>query len=220
MSNKTPQRSPLWRVSQIISWLGSTLVFDLKIFGKRNIPKHGGVLLLSNHQSYLDPVLLSVKIDRPVSFMAKSELFEKSPFFTWLIRSHHAFPVRRGQSDVGAMKQAIALLQEGHILNMYPEGTRSTTGKIGPILPGVAVVVRRAGVPVIPVVIDGAVRAWPKGAKLPRKTPIRILYGKPMNFDGLKGDQIVALIGDTLHGMQTELQTSKRYCGNDHRAGT
>src|SRR4051812_11632296 len=162
-----PKRSWFWRICQVIATIYTTLVFDLKVYGTRNIPRRGGALLLANHQSYLDPVLIATKLTRPVSFMAKSELFEAGKFFPWLIRSLHAFPVKRGQGDIGAIKQAIIRLEEGNILNMYPEGTRTKTGEIGPILPGVAVIVRRAGVPVIPVLIDGSFKAIPKGSKLP-----------------------------------------------------
>ena len=203
---ETPKRSWLWICVQIISWIGSTLLFDLKAYGKRNIPRRGGVLMLSNHQSVLDPLLLPLPFFRPVSFMAKSELFEKHPSFVRLIRAFHAFPVRRGQGDVGAIKEAINILKDGNILNIFPEGTRSLDGRIGPILPGVVVVVRRAGVPVIPVIIDGSFRALRKGTKGIRGCPVRIMYGKPLDLDGLKSQEIVALIDKTLHEMMEELQ--------------
>jgi 1-acyl-sn-glycerol-3-phosphate acyltransferase len=204
-----PPRSVIWRVAQVIAWLFTTLLFDLKVFGKRNIPRRGGALLLANHQSYLDPVLVAVKIDRPVSYMAKAELFEKKGLFKRLIESLHAFPVKRGTGDVGAIKQAIGRLEQGYLLNMYPEGTRSKTGDLGPILPGVAVIVRRAGVPVIPVIIDGSFRAMPKGAKFLRKCQIRIYYGQPLKIDGLKGQEIVDLIARTLQQMLADARARR-----------
>ncbi len=204
-----PPRSIIWRIAQVIAWLFTTLLFDLKVFGKHNIPRRGGALLLANHQSYLDPVLIAVKLDRPVSYMAKAELFEKKGSFKWLIESLHAFPVKRGTGDVGAIKQAIGRLEEGYLLNMYPEGTRSKTGELGPILPGVAVIVRRAGVPVIPVIIDGSFRAMPKGAKFPRKCRIRIYFGQPLKVDGLKGQEVVELIGTTLRKMLADARARR-----------
>jgi 1-acyl-sn-glycerol-3-phosphate acyltransferase len=210
MNQPTPQRSFLWRCCQVIARLGSTLLFDLKTFGRENIPRRGGALLLANHQSYLDPVLVAVQLRRPVSFMAKSELFEQSKFFTWLIRSLHAFPVKRRTADVGAMKEALARLSEGNILNMYPEGTRTETGEIGPILPGIALVVKRADVPVIPVVIDGSYYAWGKGSKKPQAHPIRIMYGKPLELDGLKANEILPLIDRTLRSMLVELREKSK----------
>lgn len=210
MNPPTPPRSFLWRIAQFISRIGGTLCFDLKTFGTENIPRYGGALLLANHQSYLDPVLISVKLLRPVSFMAKSELFEKSPFFTWLIRSLHAFPIKRRTADVGAMKEALARLSEGNILNMYPEGTRTEDGEIGPIFPGIALVVKRANVPVIPVVIDGSYRAWGKGTKSFRCHPIRILYGKPLQLEGLKSNEILPLIDQTLRRMLIEIREKSK----------
>src|SRR4051812_40898438 len=180
-----PQRSWLWKLLQIISRIGTTLLFDLKVWGARNVPQRGGVLLLSNHQSYLDPVLLGVRLERPIAYMAKSELFEGSRFFTWLIRSLHAFPIKQSSADVGAIKQAIAKLHEGNILNVYPEGSRTSDGEIGPILPGVALILKRAKVPIVPVVVDGSFKAWPRWRKIFRKHPVRIMYGRPMKIEGL-----------------------------------
>jgi 1-acyl-sn-glycerol-3-phosphate acyltransferase len=209
----TPKRSWLWKTLQGLCRILTTVLFDLKTYGRENIPKRGGALLLSNHQSYLDPILLGVKLDRPVSYMAKSELFEAGPILPWLIRSLHAFPVKRGSGDVGAIKEAIARLHEGYILNMYPEGTRTEDGEIRKILPGVALVVKRAGVPVIPVVIDGSFNAWSKKQKTIRGFPIRVVFGPPLQLDGLKSEQVLALIDSTLRDMLNRLRIQEgRLC--------
>jgi len=157
-------------------------LFDLKAYGARHVPATGGVLLLSNHQSYLDPVLVGVHLPRPLSYMSKSELFEVNPAFTWLIRSLGAFPVRQGGSAAGAVKLAINRLKGGHALNIFPEGSRTETGEIGPIEGGAALVIRGAKVPVVPVAIHGSFEAWPRGQKLPSPHPIRLLYGEPMDL--------------------------------------
>jgi 1-acyl-sn-glycerol-3-phosphate acyltransferase len=204
--SQSPRRSWLWKSFQVISRIGTTLLFDLKVYGSQNIPKTGGVLLLANHQSYLDPVLLGVKLDRPISYMAKSELFEGGAFFKWLITSLHAFPVRQGRGDVGAIKESINRLHEGHVLNIYPEGSRTLDGEIGPIQSGVALVVRRADVPIVPVVIDGSFQAWRKGSKMFRKHPIRVMFGPPLKIEGLKSQELVALIDRTLRDMLAELR--------------
>ena len=96
------------------SRIGTTLLFDLKTFDRHNVPRNGGVILAANHQSYLDPVLVAVHLRRPVSFMAKSELFTNR-YFGWLIRTLHAYPVRQGEGDVGAVKETIRRLQEGYM---------------------------------------------------------------------------------------------------------
>ena len=185
--------------------------FDLKAYGVNNVPRKGGVLIVSNHQSYLDPALIAVKLPRPLSFLAKSELFE-NPFFDAFIRSLNAFPVRQGEGDVGAVKETIRRLQEGHALNVYPEGTRSLTGEIEKMQPGVGLIVRRAGVPVVPAVIEGSYQAWPpkRGHKIFRPHPVRIVYGPPMELHDLKANQIVQRIGQTLHTMFDALRQRER----------
>ena len=180
--------------------------FDLKVYNPQHVPRTGGVVVVANHQSYLDPVLLAVKIPRPFSFLAKSELFE-NPYFGWLIRSLNAFPVRQGAGDVGAVKETINRLQEGHALIVYPEGTRSLDGEIAPMQAGVGLIVRRAGVPIVPAVIEGSFDAWPpKRSKVFRAHPVRVMYGPPMDVANLKANQIVQKIDATLHEMLAELR--------------
>jgi 1-acyl-sn-glycerol-3-phosphate acyltransferase len=199
------RRTGLWLFLQSLCRVVTSLMFGLKVYGKHHIPRTGGVLILANHQSYLDPIVLAVQLNRPVSFLAKSGLFE-NPFFGWLIRSLNAFPVRQGAGDVGAVKEAIRRLQQGHMLVIYPEGSRSDTGELGPIEPGAALVVRRAGVTVVPAVIEGSFAAWPRKHKVFRPAPIRVLYGPPLSIDGLKAAEITTLIDRTFHQMLRDLR--------------
>jgi 1-acyl-sn-glycerol-3-phosphate acyltransferase len=200
------QRSLNWRILQVIARIFTTVWFNLKTYGRENVPQTGGVLLLANHQSYLDPVLVSVHLKRPVSFMARSSLF-KNPFFARFIRSLNAFPVRLGQGDVSAIKECVRQLQEGRALNVYPEGTRTLTGKIGAIEKGIALVIRKACVPVVPVAIDGSFEAWPRGKVLFHPHRIRLIYGKPMLLHELKGDEIVSRLEQALNALLDQLHT-------------
>ncbi|MGD0388834.1 MAG: lysophospholipid acyltransferase family protein [Tepidisphaeraceae bacterium] len=203
------QRSVVWKLLQIIARVGTTVLFDLKTYGSRNVPKSGGVLLVANHQSYLDPVLVAVHLDRPVSYLAKSELFE-NPYFAWFIRSLHAFPVRQGEGDVGAVREMIRLLEKGNVLNVFPEGSRTETGEIAPLEKGVALVIRKAGVPVVPVAIDGSFAAWPKDAMIFHPHPVRVRYGKPIDFHGKKGQEIICTLETELRSLMAELRASER----------
>ena len=142
---------------------------------------------------------------RPLSYFAKSELFEVNPALTWLLRALGGIPVKLGAGDVGAVKQTIRRLREGYALNMYPEGNRSEDGSIGPLQKGVALVVRRAGVPVVPAVIVGSFEAWPRHRSIFRPHPIRVRYGPPMDLVGLQADQIMEVIDCTLRRMFEEL---------------
>jgi 1-acyl-sn-glycerol-3-phosphate acyltransferase len=199
------QRSFVWKSLQIITRIGTTLFFDLKTYGLENVPKKGGVLLVANHQSYLDPFLVAVRLYRPVSFLAKSELFQ-NPFLAGLIRLLKAFPVRQGEGDIGAVKEVIRRLGEGYALNIYPEGTRTTTGDIEPLERGIALVIRRANVPVVPVAIHGSFEAWPKGSAIFHSHPIHVKYGKPMDFTGKKAEQIVRELEAEMKKLLAELR--------------
>jgi 1-acyl-sn-glycerol-3-phosphate acyltransferase len=199
------QRSLLWKFLQLITRIWTSFMFDLKTYGTRNVPRTGGVLLVSNHQSYLDPPLIAVHLLRPVSFMARSTLFE-NPLFSRLITELQAYPVRRGEADIGAIKETIRRLNAGNAVNVYPEGSRTETGEIGPIEKGIALIVRKANVPVVPVAIDGSFQAWPKGDKLFHSHPIRIIYGKPMHLHDLKADEIVAQIDAALRDLLNRLR--------------
>jgi 1-acyl-sn-glycerol-3-phosphate acyltransferase len=208
MTRDPAKRQVTWKAAQALCRIATTLMFDLKAYGAKNVPRRGGVLLVSNHQSYLDPVLLGVPIERPISYLSKSELFENK-FFGALIRGLNAFPVRQGASDVGAVKETIKRLEQGHLLNIFVEGTRSEDGNIGPTQPGAALVIRRAKVPVVPVVIDGSFEAWPRGDKLFHAHPIRVMYGPPMNLSDLKAAEITRRIEATLRSMFEELRAKR-----------
>lgn len=197
-----------WKSCWVIARTSAIVFFDLKAYGTKNVPRAGGALLLTNHQSYLDPVMFGVNLPRSLSYLAKSELF-RNRFFRWLISNLHAFPVRQGKGDKGAIEETIRRLREGHLLNLYPEGSRSEDGEIGPIQRGVAVILKRTNVPIVPAVIDGSFAAWPKGKPIFRPHPVRVLYGKPMHVEGLKGEQLVALIDRTLRTMLDDLRAGR-----------
>ncbi|MDB5173960.1 MAG: plsC 2 [Phycisphaerales bacterium] len=202
------RRTPVWIFVQQICRMVMTIFFDLKVYGAYHVPKTGGALLVSNHQSYIDPILLALGLDRTLSYLAKSQLF-KNPVFSWLIRSLNAFPVEQGAGDIGAVKESIARLQEGHMLNVFPEGSRTEDGEMLPLEKGVALLIRRAKVPVVPAVITGSYEAWPKSKKWIRPYPIRVVFGPPMDLANLDREQILARIDETLRRMYDEARAGK-----------
>ncbi len=203
------ERDQFWLRSQATLRFFCTTFLDFKAFGANNMPAKGGVLLVSNHQSYLDPVLLAWPLRRPISFLAKSELFV-NPKFGWIIRRLHAFPLRQGEGDIGALRETVRRLQEGHVLNVYPEGARSRNGEIGPMMPGVGLIARRAGVPVVPAAIHGAFASWPIGQRLPRPHRVRVKYGEPMMLAGRKPAEIVNSIDGAIRGLFDQLRSSDK----------
>jgi len=199
------ERRFLWKCLQVVARVLTTLLFDLKVYGRRHVPARGGVLIVSNHQSALDPVVLAVRLSRPMNYLAKSELFQYR-CFTRLLRVVNAFPVRQGAGDVRAVKETIQRLQEGHLMNVYPEGARTLDGEIGPMQKGVALIIERARVAVVPAVIVGAFEAWPIQRRVFTCRPIRIQYGPPMDLTGLERDEIMIVIDRKLREMHESLR--------------
>lgn len=148
--------------------------------GLENLPKDGGFILVSNHVASADPAMLAVSIyPRWPRFMAKLELFQKRPVIGWIFAASGAFPVRRFDADLAALREAQALLDSGKILGMFPEGHRSDNAALMEAYPGTALIALRAGVPVIPVGITGSEqfrRGWRVLLQRPR---VRIVFGEP-----------------------------------------
>lgn len=209
--------STLWKLAQTLGRILTTCWFDLKVFGLQHVPRRGGVLLVCNHQSNLDPLLIGVRLNRPLSYVAKSELFE-NPFLARLLRWFNSFPVRQGSGDVGAVKETIARLKEGGALALFPEGSRTDNGDLLPVQRGVGLVVRRAKVPAIPVVVDGSFQVWPKWNGMFRSGHIRLVYGPPMDLSGLKEEQIVRRIEGTLREMFDALRKRESNSRGSRRA--
>ena len=186
------------------------LVFGIRVYHRRRLPRRGGVLVVANHQSFLDPVLAAVGMPRPYHPMARESLFRLAPF-RWLIRSLYAFPVRRGRADLGAVREALARLKAGAVVLMFPEGTRTRDGSIGTLHGGPVRIAVRAGVPLVPMVIDGAFEAWPRTALLPRPHTIRVACGRPVSAaDAAAGepDEVMAALRRQMLGLQAELRRS------------
>jgi 1-acyl-sn-glycerol-3-phosphate acyltransferase len=160
--------------------------FGLRVSGAKHIPSSGPVLIVSNHQSILDPPLIGGASPRQLYFLAKAELF-RIPVFGWLIRAVNARPVRREGSDPRALKAAARLLEEGKALLVFPEGTRSLNGRLGEGKPGVGMLAVLSGAAVVPTYISGTLEALPKGAVLPHRRPVSVRFGPALHFKAESG---------------------------------
>jgi 1-acyl-sn-glycerol-3-phosphate acyltransferase len=194
-----------WRLSQDLTRFGGNLFWKFRAFGLENIPRKGGVLLAANHQSYLDPVLVAMVLPREMHFMARRTLF-RNPVFRAIIAGYNAFAIERDSADVKGVNSAIARLEAGNILLVFPEGTRTGDGSIGP-MKSVGVIAERAAVPIVPVLIQGAYEVWPKGRVIPHFGVISLVFGKPRSPENITGDAIrdavVGLKGE-IPGCRTE----------------
>jgi 1-acyl-sn-glycerol-3-phosphate acyltransferase len=180
------------------------LFFPVRTYGRDNIPNKGAFIIVSNHQSYLDPIFCAGFIKRHSYFVARDTLF-KNWFFGPLISSVNAIPVKLGEPDISAMRKVLEKLKDGRGVTLFPEGTRTHDGKITPFKPGLGLLSRRGKAPIVPVVIDGAFECWPRHKKLFRPGRIRVTYGKPISPEQVKqmGDEKLAeLLTHTLRKMQ------------------
>jgi 1-acyl-sn-glycerol-3-phosphate acyltransferase len=152
----------------------------LHVDGLHKVPKSGPVLVVGNHIATLDPPLTGALIKRfDVHYMAKSEYFEKR-WQRWLFSGYNAFPVVRHSPDRTSLKQALAILQRGHVLMMYPEGTRSTDLQMHRPYAGAGFLARKSAVPIVPVAVWGSEGVLPTGASWPRHdSHVHIRFGDP-----------------------------------------
>ncbi|MBP1560598.1 MAG: 1-acyl-sn-glycerol-3-phosphate acyltransferase [Oscillospiraceae bacterium] len=137
-------------------WGVYKLFYNFHIEGTENIPQDRPLVMASNHRSYADPVILTMPMKLPVTYMAKEELF-KNKLFGWFIRKLGAFPVRRGSGDMQVIDDAVSILNSGKNLVIFPEGTRSKDGKVGKGKTGVALIAAKSGADVLPcgIVFEG-----------------------------------------------------------------
>ena len=183
-------------------------LWKIRVFDRHFEPAEGGAVYISNHQSFLDPLLMSLALRRPMNYMARDSLF-RMPGFKQLIESLNAFPVKRGTADIGAIKQAMRRLKAGRQVVIFAEATRTRDGTIGPFLPGVAILSRRAAKWTVPVVIDGAFEAWPRTQPVPLPGSIVVQYGRAIPQEKArkqKPDVFVEQVRQTLIDIQTDLR--------------
>lgn len=165
--------SVLWIVCRALG----VAVFGVRVRFAEPLPREGGLIVLSSHQSHLDPLLLGLACDRRLSSLARSSLYSFKPFGA-VITALDAIPIDREASAVAAMKTVIRRLEEGAAVIIFPEGTRTADGRLGELKSGFALLAKRARVPIVPVAIVGAWECWPKTRTLPRPGRIRLEFGR------------------------------------------
>ena len=178
--------TPLYNLIGILSAPVLYGLYRLRARGKENLPE-GGYVLASNHVSSFDPWVLGMPVwpKRFLRFMAKSELYW--PPLKYVLNGVGAFPVRRGQRDVQAIETAVQLAREGHVVTMFPEGTRRTKGLVKRFearpRSGAARIALEAGVPLVPAAVKGT-------DQLLRLGRLSVVYGTPVEIDDLRGRDI------------------------------
>ncbi|ULA66423.1 MAG: 1-acyl-sn-glycerol-3-phosphate acyltransferase [Nitrospira sp.] len=165
----------LWLLSRTIGWI----CFRYRTIGR--VPKQGGLLIASNHASYLDIPLLGCGISRRVWYMGRHDLFP-IPLLNGLLQALGWIPLRIGRLDRDAFSKAVALIKDGKAVAIFPEGGRTMTGALKPGKPGIGVIVSQTGCRVVPTHIGGTFDVLPPGASWPRFRRVTVTYGEPLDF--------------------------------------
>ena len=185
---------------RILSRLVGVGLFGLRCYGRHHMPRRGAVLVCSNHQSTMDPVLLGLTFDRRLNYLARKSLFSFWPF-RLLIEFLDAIPIDRGRAGIAGLKEALRRIRRGEMVLIFPEGTRSEDGDVAALEPGFCALARRADVTLLPVGIDGAFDAWPRGAACPQLAKIFVCVGQPIDpphIRTLSDDHLVAELGQRI----------------------
>jgi 1-acyl-sn-glycerol-3-phosphate acyltransferase len=166
----------------------------------------GGLIIASNHQSYLDPFFIGTVVDREPYFLARSDLFS-IPIFRGLIRALHAIPIRRQGPDLKAIREVLRLLNMGKVVVVFPEGTRTPDGCIGRVKDGLTMIAVKGRVPILPVLIQGAFRVWPRTKLLPSLGKVNIIFGYPMDVDVMRDAETLKRAWEALGSPTGKLPT-------------
>ena len=161
------------------------LLYRPKAIGLENIPGEGPVILASNHLSFVDSLFIPLVIKRRVVFLGKADYFD-SWRTRWFFKAANVIPVRRegGSASEAALRAGIGALEQGLIVGIYPEGTRSPDGRLYRGKSGVARMALEAQAPIVPISVEGTTDVMPLDAKMPRlRGKIRVRFGKPLRFD-------------------------------------
>ena len=189
-----------WFMKNLVAGPILKTVFRPWTSGVENIPEKGGVILASNHLSFVDSVFLPLLIQRRIYFLAKSDYFHGKGFTGWITKTFFKgtgmLPIDRsgGKASEASLNTGLRVLHEGDVLGIYPEGTRSPDGKMYRGRTGVARMILEAHVPVIPVAMIDTEKVMPLGAKIPKVRRIGIVFGEPMDFsrfEGMEGDRFI-----------------------------
>lgn len=186
LPNATPFRTAAYTFSRGLVRLLYRVGFRGKWIDRDKVPLTGPVLIVANHQSYIDPPMIGAGMRRHSAYLGRSGLF-KNPIMNYFLRLYNVVPVSEEGGDIAAMRTVLSLLGQGHSVVIFPEGSRCDDGEIQPFKRGAELMLRKAKCPVLPAAIDGAFEAWPRSQKRPRflGPRIRIIYGDPITPEAL-----------------------------------
>lgn len=204
-----------------VSMISLFLGFSLRVRGRQHFPRTGPVLVIANHQSFLDPTAIGVAAPRHMAYLARKTLFN-NPLFGWFIRSVQAIPVDQEGVAKEGLQNILKALQAGRAVLVFPEGERTLTGKMNPLRPGVLLLLKRTKAPIVPAGIAGAFDAWPRKQPLPSPAPlflsgnkgtVAVVLGKPIDpgqFAEMPREQILRDLFDRLASLREQAEALRR----------
>ncbi len=165
----------LWALARIIG----LICFRYRVVG--SVPERGGVLIAANHASYLDIPLLGCGMRRRAWYVGRSDLF-KIPGTKRILRWLGWIPLKLGRLDRQAFHRAVALIKEGKVVVIFPEGGRTLSGRLREAKPGLGMIVAQTGCPVVPAYLEGTFEVLPIGSTWPKLRPVTVRFGEPLSF--------------------------------------
>ncbi|HOX37374.1 MAG TPA: lysophospholipid acyltransferase family protein [Candidatus Brocadiia bacterium] len=176
----------VWRASRLLVWTLFNATCGLRYLKTGFIPREGAFILAANHNSYLDPILISPPVNRPVSYLTASQY--TGPIFPGLLmRPYGVVPVREDATPLQLYSISLRILKSGRPIGIFPEGTRSLDGSLGEFQPGMARLATATGAQILPVTIIGSYQAWPRMNLLPDFQPVTVIYHEPVRPRSTQG---------------------------------
>jgi 1-acyl-sn-glycerol-3-phosphate acyltransferase len=204
-----------------VGMTGTTLGFSLRIEGRQRVPPTGPALLIANHQSYLDPLLVGLASRRHLVYLARKTLF-RHPLFARFILSYDAVPIDQDGIGIEGLRRIGEQLQAGRAVIVFPEGERTGDGEMHPLRPGVHLLLKRNPVPVVPIGIAGAYDAWPRWRPWPVPAPLflpagkgtlAVSVGRPLDarrFQDWPRERVLTMLFEELHKRQARAEKLRR----------
>ena len=180
------RRNWTWWTLQMMAQVVFTVWLRFRARGLENIPASGGGLILGNHSSFLDPLLIGMPLTRPVSFLARDSLF-RIPVVGWILRNTYVKPLNRENASTASIRETVQRAEQGFLCGLFPEGTRSPSGEVGEFKPGFIALVRRMDRPIYPVGIAGTHLALGRQSLFLKPYRVRLVFGKPILPEEIAG---------------------------------
>jgi len=196
MASRSLAKRVWYNYLRILLRLGGVAIYHYRFTGRENQPRTGGALILSNHQSHLDPMLVGMVFDRRMNYLARQTLF-KFPPLRWMLWSVDSIAIDRDGLGLSGLKETLRRVKHDELVLIFPEGTRSPDGEVAILKPGFSALAKRVRAPLVPVGLDGAYQAWPRSRPYPRGGTIHIHVGQPITPEeahALDDRALVALV--------------------------